>query len=159
MTSTPHDVRVVDAAPGHILELSGRLRAEDAAEIEAAGITARRALWRSYRGSIFSRAALIDGDVAAAWGCGGNVLAGVGLPWLLTAPAVERVKIAFLRIAKAELHIMRESFPELRGHVDARYHRAIRLLEALGFDLGPPLPFGLRGAPFREYVMIRQRAR
>jgi hypothetical protein len=146
---------VIPATRSHILAMSTMLRAGDAAEIEAAGITPRRALWRSWRGSLVARAALVDGELAALWGVGGCPLGAVGQPWLLTAPPVERAKVAFLREARREVAQMLVLFPRLAGYVDARYEGAIWLLGAVGFTVGPSQPFGPHGAPFREYSTVR----
>ena len=146
---------VLPCAPEHLLALAENLRAGDRAEIEAAGITPQRALWRSYRTSIIARTGFIDGEVAACWGCGGSPLGRAGQPWLLTGPACERAKVTFVRVARFETARMLRLFPELRGMVDARYSRAIRLLEALGFTVGPEQPWGPLGAMFREYVLVR----
>ena len=123
----------------------------DAAEIEITGDGTRQALWRSYRKSIIARTVFIDGEIAAMWGMGGCVLGRIGRPWLLTAPPVERVKVSFLREARAGIATMLSICPELRGYVDAHYTRAIRLLEALRFEIGDEFPFGPNLAPFREY--------
>lgn len=148
-------VTILSAEPAHILALAALMRAADVAELEAAGLTAQRGAWRSYRRSMITRVALVDGEVAAAWGLGGAPLGTVGEPWLLTTPAVERAPVTFVREARCEVAAMLEMFPELRGRVDARYHRAIRLLELLGFAVGQARPFGAKGAMFREYRMAR----
>ena len=147
---------VVPCTPEHLFALAANLRAGDAAEIEAGGITPSRALWRSYRTSVIARAGLIDGEVAACWGCGGSPLGRAGQPWLLTGPACERARVTFVRVARFETARMLHLFPELRGMVDARYDRAIRLLEGLGFSIGAARPWGPRGAMFREYVLMRR---
>lgn len=146
---------ILPAERAHIAALTGRLRAGDAAELQAAGIPPGRALWRSYRASVFSRVALVDGEIAAAWGMGGSPFGRIGRPWLLTAPPVERAPLAVLRVGRQEVALMLAVCPELRGVVDAAYGRAIRFLVALGFGIGPEFPFGPHEAPFREYRLSR----
>lgn len=146
---------ILPAEPRHIEALATRLRDGDAAELQCAGLLPTRALWRSWRGSLISRVALVDGEIAAAWGMGGSPFGRIGRPWLLTAPPVERAKIAFLRESRHEVALMLAVCPELRGVVDAAYGRAVRFLGALGFTLGPEFPYGPHEAPFREYRISR----
>lgn len=146
---------IIEATPAHLLALRDRLRAEDRAEITCAGWTPRRALWRSYRGSVIRRTVLIDGMVAAIGGCGGSVLAGVGNPWLLTAPEFERLPVAMVREGRAEIAKMLGLFPRLENMVAAEYRRACRFLEVLGFVLEAPVPVGPSAARFRRFWMER----
>ena len=60
--------QIIDCQPCHIRALTNALRAEDAAELAALGAAPRREVWRSYRASVVSRAALVDGEIAAVWG-------------------------------------------------------------------------------------------
>lgn len=147
--------RIVPTEPAHIRALAFNLRAGDAAEIEAAGMTSQQALWRSFRSATRARTAFVGDEIAAAWGVGGCPLGKTGRPWLLTAPPIEHVKIALVREARYEVLEMLSIFSELRGYVDGRYHRALRLLDALGFSLSAEFPFGPFGVGFRIYSMRR----
>mgnify|MGYP001587154290 CR=1 FL=1 len=147
--------RIVPAEPSHVRTLALNLRAGDAAEIEAAGMTAREALWRSYRTATRARTAFVGDEIAAMWGIAGCPLGRIGKPWLLTAPPIEHAKLAILREGRYEVLEMLSIFSELRGYVDGRYHRALRLLDALGFSLSAEFPFGPFGVGFRIYSMRR----
>jgi len=149
------EVTILPAARGHVMDLAGRLRDADRSEIEVAGLGAHAALWHSWRGSLFARVALVDGELAAMWGLSGTMFANKARPWLLTAPAIERARMAFLRISRNEVAFMLSLCPSLFGFVDARYAGAQRLLRAVGFDLSEPFAFGPHGAPFRQYTMQR----
>lgn len=146
---------IVTTEPKHIRELAGNLRDQDREEIIAFGMTPHKALWRSYRQAMMSRTALVDDAVAAVWGVSGCPFGKVGRIWLLTSPASERVKTAFVREGKAEITDMLAIYDELRGYVDARYYRAIRLLDVLGFAISGAFPFGPLGAPFRQFTIRR----
>lgn len=141
--------------PSHVRELGNNLRAADRSEIQAAGMTGQRALWRSYRAAYYSATAVVDGEVAAIWGVGGSPLGRIGRPWLLTAPVIERVRLAFIREARVETGKMLAIYPEMRGFVDSRYKGALRLLRTLGFDLSEPVPFGPHAVPFCQYSIRR----
>ena len=146
---------VVAAEHRHAAILAATLRAADAAEVAASGVTPQRAVWRSYRRSTYAKTVLVDGEVAAMWGLCGNPFSRIGYPWLLTSPAAERAQTAFLRVGRAEVAFMLSLCPELRGYVDASYAKALRLLEAFGFDLSEEFPFGPNRLPFRQYRMTR----
>lgn len=139
----------------HVAALGANLRDGDLSEVQAAGMTGQRALWRSYRAAYYTSTAVVDGEVAAIWGVGGSPMGRIGRPWLLTSPVVERVRLAFLREARFEVGKMLAIYPEMRGFVDSRYKGALRLLQALGFDLSSPMPFGPLGMPFCEYRIRR----
>lgn len=147
------EYEIVIATSDHVRAIAGRLRPGDAAEVEAAAWSQQRALWQSKRSATIAKTMLVGNGVAAIWGMHGSPLIGVGRPWLLTSPLVERVKIGFVREVKAEMRSFLSICPELHGMVDARYHQAVRLLEHLGFELSDPEPWGPHGIPFRDYVM------
>jgi hypothetical protein len=129
-------IELAPATAEHVRALLPRLRADDVSEIQAAGLTCKRALWRSWKGSHLRTAALVDGEIAAIWGCGGTLLGGVGRPWLLTAPACERVPLAFVQIGRDEARRMLAVHERLEGCVAAWHFRAIRTLALMGFRLG-----------------------
>ena len=152
-----HDrVSIIPAEASHIRLLMGRLRDADLCEIQAAGFDVRRALWRSYRASVFTRAAFVDGELAAGWGMGGSPFGKTGRPWLFTAPAAERVPVSFIKIGRAEVEKMLGLCPRLVGVVDAQYTRAVRFLAMMGFELSDPFQYGPREAPFRRYTIGSQ---
>ncbi len=135
-----------------VYALALNLRAGDRAEIQVMGRDPRRALRFAYRVSLMPpRVATVDGQVAAMWGLGGDLISDVGEPWLLTGHAADRVPFAFVRIAKAELAAMLAVKPRLENYVAADYAKAVRLLEGLGFHLDAPAPIGPRGALFRRF--------
>lgn len=147
--------QIVLTERAHVAELGGNLRAADRSELESAGMTGQRALWRSWRAAYYSSTAIVDGEVAAIWGVGGSPMGRVGRPWLLTSPAAEGAKRAFVRVGRTEVGKMLGIYPEMRGFVDSRYKGALRLLQTLGFDLSEPVPFGPFRAPFCQYSIRR----
>jgi hypothetical protein len=149
------NVSVIPATCAHVIAMAERLRADDVAELQAAGIGVNRALWRSWRISMFAKTALVDGELAAMWGIDGHGLGNTGRPWLLTTAAVERAPIAVLKVGRAEAMLMLSICPRLVGFVDSRYERAVRVLAMWGFSLSSPFPFGPHGVPFRQYEMRR----
>lgn len=147
----PRRYQIVPSTFAHVVALGDRLRTQDAEEIAAFGVTPRRALWKNIRNGSHCRTAFVDGDIAAMWGLAGVLLSDVGIPWLLTTPAVERVPRAFVYEARRELAEMRRLKPKLMNWVPASYKEACRLIEILGFTLDPPKPFGPHNVPFRMF--------
>lgn len=147
--------QIIEATPAHVLGLRDRLRAGDVEEVTCIGSSPSRALWRSYRASVIRRTMIVDGTVAAVGGCGGSVLVGVGQPWLLTAPEVESLPVSFVREGRAEIGKFLELFPKLENIVLAKYSRACRFLQVLGFQLDEAVATGPHGALFRRFWMER----
>lgn len=136
-------VSIVESIGPHTVSLKDRLRPQDAQEILRFGITVQHALWYSYRNSLIRKTALIDGTVAAMWGCNGIFMGRVGTPWLLTSPEVHKVSpLKFTRIYQQEVVKMLKMFPRLENYVDAEYSGAIRLLEIIGFTVEEPQKMG-----------------
>lgn len=148
-------VEIVTATEAHASALADNLRQADADEITAAGFDPRGAVMASWRRSWICRAALVDGRVAALWGVTGELLSGVGCPWLLTTAVCERVHpLRFARVYRDEALSMLALFQILENFVDVRYNAAVRMLQIAGFHLDEAKPYGLHGAPFRRFWMI-----
>jgi hypothetical protein len=143
----------------HIYELAETLRDQDRSEILNLGFGVKKALWRAYRNSIMCKTALVADKVAAVWGLGIGLRAGVsplsdlGVPWLHTSAAIERVPVSFVRVAKAELAAMRKLRPRLESFVAADYAQAIKFLRLLGFAVENSEPIGLNGARYCRFHM------
>lgn len=138
LMATPPRYQIIEARHQDVWKLARRLREEDRAAAAAAGFAPRDLLYRMWRDSPYRRAALIDGQVAALWGCYAPLLCATGEAWLKTAPEVERLPLAFVKEARRELVAMLENRVELQTAVDARSERAIRFVRILGFELDPP---------------------
>lgn len=148
---------IVPAEVEHVYLLADKLRARDAKEIRDCGIKPRRALYRAFRNSVMCKTAFVGTDIAAMWGLcvglrpGVSPLSDLGVPWLHTSDAVERVPVSFVKVAKAELALMRANRRRLESFVAADYPQAIRLLRVLGFTVEKPAPIGANGAEFCRF--------
>lgn len=137
-------ISIIDSHGPHTVALKDNLRPEDVNEIIRFGVTVKHALWYSYKNSLIRKTALIDGKVAAMWGCTGTFLGKVGIPWLLTAPEVRNISpLKFTRIYQQEVVKMLRMFQRLENYVDAEYASAVRLLEIIGFTVEEPQKIGL----------------
>lgn len=148
---------IVPAEVEHVYLLAEKLRPRDEAEIRAVGIKPRRALYRAFRNSVMCKTAFVDGDIAAMWGLcvglrpGVSPLSDLGVPWLHTSGAIERIPVTFVKLAKQELAAMCANRRRLESFVDANYPQAVKLLRVLGFTVEKPAPIGVDGAPFRRF--------
>lgn len=138
-----------------IYALAANLRADDALEVTCLDLDPKAAIRHSYRNAVLRRTLVVNGMVAAMWGVCGDMVSDIGEPWLMTGPAVETVKLSFVKQAHRELADMLALRDTLIGHVAARYARAVRLLEWFGFTVGYPFPFGQNEAPFRRFEIAR----
>lgn len=134
------------------------MRAMDAAEITSWGLCVRHTLHFLWRDSPVRRAALVDGEVAAVWGVQSALLGDDGQPWLFTAPAIEKAKLAFLRETRREINDLLGQYRRLRCYVLASYSESVRFFEAMGFAIGSPEPVGKDGVPYRLMTITRKTA-
>lgn len=155
-TTKMADVEIVESTVTHVRQLAGSLRYGDQKEIESYGFTVNKGLWRSYKGSILRRTALVEGHVAAMWGVCGDPMGGLGQPWLLTSHWAEKISpLRFARVYQQEVYAMLDIFPRLVNYCDAEYDKAIRLLDIIGFRIGEPEPLGEKGALYRKFEIGR----
>jgi hypothetical protein len=155
--SVPRAYTIQPTEIAHIYALAESLREQDRLEILNLGFGVKKALWRAYRNSIMCKTALVADKVAAIWGLGIGLRAGVsplsdlGVPWLHTSAAIESVPFSFVRVAKAELAAMRKLRPRLESFVAADYAQAIKFLRILGFAVEKAEPVGLNGALYCRF--------
>lgn len=137
--------------------LAPQMREADALEVfRASGLEPLPAVLRSMESSFGEPGAILfDGDVAALYGITkADALGSVMVPWLLTSHHIERYKGDFLRIGKVVVNRWAEQHPVLMQMVDVEYRGAQEFLRALGFELFPPVPHGVFGAPFRPALRV-----
>lgn len=144
---------IMGATLAHMRAIAPRLREGDLAEIAATGMKPRHVLHKLWSESFVRRAALVDGEIAAVWGCGGALLSTQGEAWLLTAHAVERLPMAFMRVLRAELSEMLEIKPTIVSGVLSSYEKSIRFMKLAGFSVGEAQPMG--NSTFLELRMER----
>lgn len=148
-------IEIVPATKAHGRALLSTLREGDREEVMAAGLRPGRAVMISLRDSLWSNAAMVDGEVAALWGVGGTLLSGIGRPWLLTGTACNQVSpLKFARVYRSEVGRMLASFFRLENYVDSKYTGAVRMLRLAGFTINDPEPFGQRGALFHRFELV-----
>lgn len=149
---------IYPATEGHAIRMAPWMRAEDAAEIEAShGHAPLEGLMSCLKQSSIARTAMFEEEVAAMFGVAPvNMMTGHGSMWLLSSQVVEEVPLLFLRRSREEVRKLLEVWPLLTNYVDARYTKALRWVEWLGFQIGDPVPFGVAGLPFHPISIRRQ---
>jgi hypothetical protein len=145
------DYLIREAEFGDIGKLCGTLRYDDLMEITCFGVRPFVVIRKCFKQSHYRKTALVEGRLAAMWGLGGVMLGGKGEPWLLTAPAIERAPLAFVREARVEVARLCDMSRHLEGYCAASYVKAHRLLRILGFNLDEPIEH--KGAMIRRYWM------
>ena len=148
-------IEVVPCKLSHLRELANNMRPGDAAEAAVTGKPCRHLLVFLWRSSVYSRTALIDGQVAAAWGCTAPLLVSEGEPWLFTTPVVEKAPVSCVKVGRREVARMLRDHQALVSSVADDYTRAVNFLRKLGFTIGAGQAVGDTGKVFREIRMER----
>jgi hypothetical protein len=145
----------IDLASGSDADSLGlRLRVADVEEIRAAsGLAPAEALRRSCDFSTHVWVVReIDGRPIALWGVGPlSLVEGRGCPWLLASDDFATLGPDIARLSRSLLAGMRDLYPRLENHVDARHTKAVRWLSWLGFTIEPAMPWGVEGQPFHRF--------
>ncbi len=145
-------VEVRPVAPDDVVELAANLRAQDRAELDAAGHPDHEHTIRlSVEMSDWSRTALVDGRVACIFGVSplGGLLDPRGVPWMLGTDLVPQNRRALARLAPQYIRAMLQTYPHLLNTVHARNTLAVRWLQRAGFTLAPA--HDVRGEPFHLF--------
>ena len=87
------------------------------------------------------------------FGVGSLLLSGRGSPWLLGTELMARYRREVAVRSRPAVAYMRRRWRTLENWVHADNIVSVRWLEACGFTLEDPAPFGPEGAPFRRFWM------
>lgn len=147
-------VTLVPAKAIHLSEIARTMQDGDRAEIVAAAAVPRHLLYSLWQESHYSRAAFVDDTLAAVWGCAASFLSPYGHAWLVTAPVVAEVPMAFVREARKGIADMMEGRRMLYSACLASYAKSRRFWTLLGFEIGEPIEI-TTGAIFCPLTMER----
>lgn len=142
--------------PEDCVELAGRLRLQDQAELTASGHTDFvRVLRYSVSSSSLCAAAEVDGRVHALFGASPlSLIGGIGAPWFLGSDAVLTHRRVLQRLAPGYISEMLQAFPHLINRVHADNTVSVRWLRRLGFTVHPPR-VNAYGYLFHDFEMKR----
>ena len=137
--------------------LRNNLRPEDAQEVQASHGSTEEALQMGFDDSDECWTIIVTDtdEIAGMYGVG-RYDDTVGVPWLLTAPAIEKIWLPFLRGSRKWVEEINEKYPLLTNAVDAEYTVAINWLRFVGFTfIKKHKTWGVGNRPFLEFVRIR----
>ena len=121
--------------PFHLREMSQAMSSDSIEIAKGLGTTPLRALWASYRKSVYCKSIFIGNEIVAIFGLAGSIFGDTGNPWLICAPAVEDYPFRTAFVYKRELQEMQKMFPVLEEYVPADNEKSIRLLTLMGFKV------------------------
>lgn len=148
-------IDIVPATESHIIELRKNLRPEDEREIKNFGLCVRKILWTTFHETRHPMAVLVDGKIAGVFGCAGTIIGEIGRPWMLATPIADKYPLQFALLYRQEIKKMLKLYPVLENVVDATYHKAIKLMEIMGFEVYNAEPMGPRKAMFCRFRMTQ----
>lgn len=149
------DVLIRPTLPGDAAALAANLRPSDLAECQAYGRGDIAAgVISSANRSMLCWTAFIDGELAAILGCAPiSVVSGIGSPWMLGTPVLDRHSRVLVRETPEYIGKMLNAFPHLVNFVHAKNTTSMRWLRRLGFTLHAAQPYGALGEPFHPFEM------
>ncbi len=149
------DVVIRPTEPGDVAILIDNLRPSDLAECKAYGRPDIAAgIESSARRSVLCWSGFVDGELAAIIGVAPiNMVCGVGSPWMLGTPVLDRHHRILVRRTPEYIAKMLTAFPHLVNFVHAQNTTSVRWLRRLGFTLHEAMPYGALGEPFHPFEM------
>ena len=149
------NIEIRDIEPQDIDELVRNMRQADRDEVKAStNLPLRSVIDHSIRLSSYSKAGLVNGELACLWGvCPISILSSKGSPWLLATPVIEQYPMAFLRRCKPYIKKFKELYSSMENYVDVRNTVAIHWLKWMGFKMEEPQAWGVQGLDFHKFTM------
>lgn len=149
------EVLIRPTAPGDVETLIENLRLADLAECHAYGRPdMAEGIRASVRRSLLCWTGFVDGELAAILGAAPiNMMTGIGSPWMLGTPVLDRHSRVLVRETPEYIAKMLNAFPHLVNFVHAKNTTSVRWLRRLGFTLHEAVPYGALGEPFHPFEM------
>jgi hypothetical protein len=85
----------------------------------------------------------------------GTALGGVAVPWLLTTEVVDKYPVMFFKVAKMVISDLLVHYPVMMNMIDARHKKALAWATKMGWQVDPPIPFGVARLPFCRVTIRR----
>lgn len=126
---------VEPASIRHVKPLALSLTQTACGTLRAFGLEPRRALFRAFTDSRYSRTALIDGIPVAMWGIIGPALSGNAEVWLALGDKASRYPLSIVRRTKSELADMAERCGILYARIRREDRRAMLFAVTMGFRI------------------------
>lgn len=148
-------VRVEPAKPEHIALVLADVRQADIDELrDGWGKTPEQSMRVGLSVSTLAWMAWIDDKPFCLFGVGPvSILSGYGVPWLVGTNQIDQHARSFVKPCREYVQKMKEVFPRMENHVDARNKKVIKWLEMIGFRMNEPKPFGPKRLPFHKFEL------
>lgn len=148
-------VHFEQALETHADVLCPKIRQQDCDEVYALTLgKPGPALKQSIALSDWAVTGFVDGEPVAMLGVAPiNIIAKIGMPWMLTTDAAEQHLRRFMLESVYWRDSMLASYPRLRNVVDQRNTVSRRWLSWLGFAIRPAEPVGPLKLPFSVFEM------
>ena len=141
-------VEFVEAGYEDARYIGENLRQADAEEVAALGADPRLSVLTSLRDSDLAWTAKINGIPVMMFGAGGGVFSEKGFVWALGTDECTKHPREMLVFGREKLREMLNVYPVLENYCDARYKKALRWLEKIGFQVSAPVKWGINGELF-----------
>lgn len=151
------NIEFVKVDQAHVDFIARNMREADAKEVAAShGVTPHEAIRDGIRASKWVSVALADGEPVAVVGLvQGDVLSGIGTPWLLGTDRLFEIGKTLTRHSLIGLQQMLEKCPRLENYVHVENTTSIKWLKVLGFNFDDPIPLGRNGEMFHRFWMVK----
>lgn len=129
------DFTVIEARPWHCGQMTRILRIEQTAAMAGAGIDVHRELRTMFDNSMFRRAWLIDGRLAAMGGVAGSPLESTAYLWMAMSREAQRHPVALVKMLRGQLREARATHPMLVTTLLPEDEASIRFAVFMGFHI------------------------
>jgi len=127
-------IEIVPGSLAQVHQVIDELREIDRIEVSVTAPDWRQEILDGWIRSKYRRVFLCNGSPAGIYGvCDDPLLCGVGVPWMVATPEIERVGREFLLKSVAEIDRMRAGYVELRNATHKDNEISIKWLRWLGF--------------------------
>lgn len=128
-------IELIQAKPWHCGQIVRKLRIEHRDALARVGRDAHRELRNIFDQSAFSRALVINGDLAAVGGVTGTMLESTGYAWIAISQETTKYPVSLLRVVRRQLDEAMMSRHELATTIIGGDEAAKRFAVFLGFHV------------------------
>ena len=143
---------VVEAKPWHAGQMARIVRNAHVLALGKASLNVHRDLATTAGGSIFCRAWLIDGKLAALGGVNGPIAGATGHIWLAVSDAATKHPIAMVREARRQIAEIMETRRELRTSCVVGDKPSLDFATLLGFEAEVQTLLEINGVGFFQMI-------
>lgn len=155
---TSYGARLVLATKRHARELARIMRKKDREECRATGLGPEAGVRMSINNSVECYAAYVGDDLLCVFGVGPmHGAPQITVAWAMTSVYVTKYPLTFYRCSKVVVEYLRGRYPIMVNMIHGQYTEALRWLPRLGFQIGPPEQFGMRGDLFCRALLVTNR--